>query len=85
MCIYYQVDESRSNSNSVYLIGIEEEMSSRIKEESDDTLYGVDEPRVAASVMEVELMEPEEKLGPSLGRVLGNRFQFVMVKIILFL
>ena len=73
MCIYYQVDESRSTSNSFYQIGIEEERRSlRIKEELDDAFYEVDEPRVAASVMEVELMEPEEKLGPSLGRVLGK-------------
>ena len=28
-------------------------------------------PEAAASRMEVEIMEPEEKLGPSLGRVLG--------------
>ena len=75
MSINQKVDDDRSNSNSVYLIGMGEEGSSSLEEEFDDALYEVGEPRAAASVMEVELMEPEEKLGPSLGRVLGECFQ----------
>ena len=37
----------------------------------DDIIYEEGVPEAAASIMEVEMMEPEEKLGPSLGRVLG--------------
>lgn len=36
-----------------------------------EILYEDGVPKAAASMMEVEMMEPEEKLGPSLGRVLG--------------
>ena len=51
----------------------EEEGSSHgEKEEEDDIIYEVGVPEAAASMMEVEMMEPEERLGPSLGRVLGN-------------
>ena len=42
------------------------------EEDADiDIVYEEGVPEAAASRMEVEIMEPEEKLGPSLGRVLG--------------
>ena len=41
------------------------------EEEDSDADYEVGDP-VAAAMMEVEMMEPEERLGPSLGRVLGE-------------
>ena len=42
-----------------------------VEDAGDKIVYEEGVPEAAASIMEVEMMEPEEKLGPSLGRVLG--------------
>ena len=47
-------------------------MEGSVVEEVDtgvDIIYEEGIPEAAASLMEVEMMEPEEKLGPSLGRI----------------
>ena len=55
----------------------EEGSSSADDPEDSEILYEVGVPEAAASMMEVEMMEPEEKLGPSLGRVLGPNSYYI--------